>query len=302
MKNYDKLIAKSNFFIVDWLVGSVCNFNCSYCMNALHDNKHPFVDVEIAKRFVENITKKHEDKVVVFILSGGEPVLWKDLPELMRFIKQKNGEVHIISNGSKRLEWWEENTKMMDVVLLSFHWDYSDQDKIMKVAKIAVRNEVSVKVNILATKEMFDETYELAERMAHMVPGAVCEVRVIRKDHGGEMIDYTEEQVERLKERIRFGWPRYGKIYQTVYTDAGEKFTPQDAIINQKNCWKGWKCYIGIETLKVSIDGTILRGNCGVGGPLGNINGEVKFPDEPVICNQDLCGCVTDIKTTKERM
>jgi hypothetical protein len=191
---------------------------------------------------------------------------------------------------------------MMDVVLLSFHWDYSDQDKIMKVAKIAVRNEVSVKVNILATKEMFDETYELAERMAHMVPGAVCEVRVIRKDHGGEMIDYTEEQVERLKERIRFGWPRYGKIYQTVYTDAGEKFTPQDAIINQKNCWKGWKCYIGIETLKVSIDGTILRGNCRVGGPLGNINGEVKFPDEPVICNQDLCGCVTDIKTTKERM
>ena len=114
MKKYNKLITKSNFFIVDWLIGSICNFNCSYCVNELHGNQNPFVDIDVAKRFVEKITEKHKNKVIVFIISGGEPVLWNDLPELMKFIKQKNGETHLISNGSRKADWWEKNSRYME--------------------------------------------------------------------------------------------------------------------------------------------------------------------------------------------
>jgi organic radical activating enzyme len=302
MKKYDRLIANDNIFVVDWTLSSICNYKCSYCPPNLRDGKDRFPKLEDAKRLVDRIFKKFGNKKFVFILTGGEPTLWKKLPELMKYMKEINCEVRVTSNGSLPLEWWEENSKYMDMLLLSFHWEFCEQEHIMQVARIAVRNNVFTKVNILTKVDKFDESYKLAEEIAYLVPGSITEIRTIRPKMGKLLDNYSDEQLKRLKEKILFGSSKVRKKSQEVYIEQGERLKPQVCIAKRENSWKGWKCHVGLQLIKIYQDGSVFRGNCRVGGKIGDINGEINFPSEPIICSEDYCKCTTDIMTTKERV
>jgi hypothetical protein len=69
------------------------------------------------------------------------------------------------------------------------------------------------------------------------------------------------------------------------------------------NNFNGWKCDIGLESLFVHYDGTVMRGNCGVGGHIGNIIelDKIKWPVKPIICDKNICHCVADILMSKKK-
>lgn len=303
MKNYNKLVPIHNMFNVDWLLGTVCNYRCSYCWPTLHEGEYPFIDIDLAKRFVSQLTKKHPDKHFIFILSGGEPTLWKDLPGFLKFLKEHNAEINLITNGSRSISWWDKYGGLIDLAVISFHWEFANSDHIENVCRSLRQNyNTLVKVNILVKEEKFKESYDLAERLSINVPGIVVDLRPIRLNHGMYLIEYKEEHLEKLKAKSRFGNFHIKHKWQEVFTDTGERFEPHISIIKKENCWKGWKCYIGLQSLKVMYDGNIVRANCDVGEHLGNINGKFTLPDKPIICDKEFCSCVTDIRTRKEKV
>ena len=303
MKNYNKLIPLYNMFNVDWLIGTSCNYKCSYCWETLHEGEYPFVDIDLAKKFVHKLTNKHPDKHFIFILSGGEPTLWKDLPDFLKVLRDCNAEINLITNGSKSIDWWHKYGGLIDLAVISVHWEFANLDHIENVCKVLRQNyNTCVKINILVKEEKFEESYKLAERLSSNIPGIVVDLRPIRLNHGMYLIEYKDEHLAKLKEKSRFGNFHFKHKWQEVFTDTGERFEPHLSIIKKENSWKGWKCYIGMESLKVFYDGTILRGNCDAGGPIGNINGDITLPDEPIICDKELCSCVTDMRTRKEKI
>jgi len=302
MKNYNKLLSKYNFFDVDWLIGTKCNYNCSYCASYLHDGKHKFVDIKDAKRFLLQLKKEKPNEQIVFIISGGEPTLWKDLPEFMKFAKENQIEIQLVTNGSKPLQWWIDNAKYIDLFVISFHWEYADPEHIkLLCSTLREKFKSHIKVNILVKEDKFKESYDLAESL-ETIPGILIELRPLRQNHGMYLIKYTDEQMNTLKKKNRFGGFKEKHKYQIMYTDRMELFKPDIAILNKENSWKGWECNVGLENLKVLFGGEVVRGNCDIDKSLGNIHTKVKLPTEPVICNRDFCKCVTDIRTTKKRI
>jgi len=300
MKNYNKLIPKYNFFDVDWLIGTICNYNCSYCAPYLHDGKYKFIDIEVAKKFLLQLKKEKQDKKLVFIISGGEPTIWNGLPEFISLAKENNIEIQLITNGSKPIEWWETNGGNIDLLVVSFHWEFGDPKHLEQVClTLREKFKTHIKVNILLKKEKFEESYKLASKLEKNIPGIIIELRPLRQHHGMYLIDYSKEQLDRLKNKNRFGRFLEKHKYQIVYTNNNEVFKPDLSIIKKENCWKDWECYIGLENLKILFDGTVMRGNCDLGEPLGNIYTGVTLPTKPIICNRDFCKCVTDIRTTK---
>ena len=303
MKNYDKLILKYKHFNIDWLLSTICNYNCSYCAPVLHDGKHKFIDINLAKNLLIKLSEKHKDKKLIFIISGGEPTLWADLPEFMTEIKRNNAEIQLITNGSKSINWWNKFSYLIDLVVISFHWEFANPNHIENVCKtIRAKYDTYIKVNIMVMPEKFEESYILAENLYKKVPGIFIELRPLRKNQGMYLADYTNEQLEKLKEKNRFGSFHSHNEYQRMFNDRGEIFSPDIAILKKENCWKGWKCYIGLESLKIMPDGNIYRGTCETGGVIGNILNKIELPTEPIICDKDFCRCVTDIRTTKERI
>jgi hypothetical protein len=43
----------------------------------------------------------------------------------------------------------------------------------------------------------------------------------------------------------------------------------------------------------------VFRSICGVGGPIGRIDGPIEFPSDFVICDRAKCSCISDILLTK---
>lgn len=77
-----------------------CNANCSFCSSrlALHEQsaKEPAIDLQGWKDVILDAAGLGAKKVAI---SGGEPTLYKELPELIRFIKEQGLSATLNSNG-----------------------------------------------------------------------------------------------------------------------------------------------------------------------------------------------------------
>ena len=71
-----------NYIFVDWDMSSICNYDCYYCNEEIHDGKVKFPDIQVAKNVVDKINLEYKDKdYAYFNLLGGEPTAWKHLDE-----------------------------------------------------------------------------------------------------------------------------------------------------------------------------------------------------------------------------
>lgn len=86
-----------------------------------------------------------------------------------------------------------------------------------------------------------------------------------------------------------------------VYDKQGQfKDLTVDQIISLgMNRWKDWMCSAGVTHLYVGYDGDIYRGNCRVGGKLGNIYSQFDLKADWIKCTADFCGCGSDVMTPK---
>lgn len=305
MHNYSKIGSKQNTFDIDWNLGTICNYECSYCIPHLHNGKNPFVDISKAKSFVRDITDRYPDKVLNFILSGGEVTLWKHLPDLFKTIKEKeSNNIQLISNGSIPNVWWNINSRFIDALILSYHWEYADKNKLKELCRIVDQNNCNIKLIILALPDRIDMCYKLAKEFLSHVMMKV-ELRIIKKPDSSPIDEYTDDQLKLLRKNNLFGHFKHKTVSHQLVTNTGRIIDPIVEILNQTNSWKGWKCNIGLECLKIDWQGNIYRASCKdqSSSKLGNVNnGNFVFSDEPVICDKDFCFCVTDIRATKERL
>lgn len=82
---------KSPYF-VDWAITSKCNLSCRHCRRFPEGE----VSTERAKKLVAEIAELRPGWVIV---EGGEPLLRPDLFELLDLMRQRELEVHLITNG-----------------------------------------------------------------------------------------------------------------------------------------------------------------------------------------------------------
>lgn len=68
----------------------------------------------------------------------------------------------------------------------------------------------------------------------------------------------------------------------------------------RQNNFKGWMCWAGLNSVKITPDGTVFVGSCHFMGPLGNIFQEdFVLPTEPVICQKLRCTDNLDLRNPK---
>lgn len=86
------------------LTTTICNLNCEYCLNYTPYDKHPqHFPLEELKHSTD-IYFSHIDRVGLFELTGGEPMLYPHLREILEYIanhyREKIGILAFVTNGS----------------------------------------------------------------------------------------------------------------------------------------------------------------------------------------------------------
>jgi len=111
-------------FSVDWYIGKRCNFDCSYCVEYLHDYTSPHVPYENMIKLVDLIHGRHKDNVL-WSLTGGEPTIHPRFLDLCKYIKDKGSRyTSVTTNGSRTLEYHRELFKYVDGITMSFHFEF----------------------------------------------------------------------------------------------------------------------------------------------------------------------------------
>lgn len=118
-----KKLGRVNKYRYLWIdVTHNCNLRCQYCDNYIRE-KSP-LDVDRIFRNAVNAVKRYSDKDVRFNISGGEPVLYPKLQELLDIINQSSCHgVTLYSNGLKTLPNFQKEGKE-NFIHTSFHLDY----------------------------------------------------------------------------------------------------------------------------------------------------------------------------------
>lgn len=313
---YNKLdhhhIECSDWVVVNWNLGNMCNFSCSYCPSILNDGSFGWNEFHVVQRFIDSVIEHYHHKRIYFEFTGGEVTLWKDFIKCAEYIKSRGHDIGFISNGSRTLRWWEKNKTLFDHVCLSFHPEEGNADHFIDVVKIMSQHcRTHVNVMMHYDEEIWPRCVDVAERVIKNKNISIA-LQPLIIDFGEELYSYSLEQTLYIDQQ----WTNLGKKIEydkewKIYRGSMDMWDEVNGIkqnssahrfINDKtNNWKDWYCWAGIEQIVVDFDGSVMRGWCRVGGAFGNMHTpeEIQWPKRPVLCNKEMCHCNFDIMCKK---
>lgn len=206
--------------MVDWdgKVSSViflpgCNFRCPYCQNGVlifsPEELRTIPFDEIKKSLLE-----HKEWIDGVVLTGGEPTIHKDLPDLIKKIKELGFLVKLDTNGANPKMMGDLiKAKIIDYVALDFKAPLDerynkacgaevDLKKIKESIKILMNGEIDYEFRCTVVPTILDE--DEIEAMAKSIKGA--KKFVLQQFQPEHTIDekfrilepYSKEKLEKL--------------------------------------------------------------------------------------------------------
>ena len=319
---------ENNEFNIQFTVSNQCNYSCRYCPPKLNNGSTPLISTETYIRFFTDLIKDNPeimeyDKRFVG-LTGGEPTVYPGIDDLIDFFKQNNFNIGLDTNGSAKMDFWEKNLSKINMTNLSVHPRYANFKHVLEIVKLGIEKKSIVKVAVIMDVDYWDRAIEAVNFFKeNNVPtmefkGLVFKLGKKDEKNGTMRQDYynsyTEEQMNWIKNNTYHNniknLTEINPNYQTrnayvVYEDdTKEKFLGQEIITKGLNKFKNYKCDAGKSNLSIKWDGRVTGAHCGIkrltfGNLLQNSNLKIKLLKDPIICNLEKCGCISDMRIKK---
>jgi organic radical activating enzyme len=307
--------------MLTWVLNNICTNHCSYCPEEIHTGANHHYEWHHAQHFINACFSKYDS--VHCSISGGEPTVSPFFKDLINLIYDRNGSVHLTTNLVRPKHYWEDIAGKFTSISTSYHPEFMTNEEqedefIEKVQYLATQTPVTVRVMMLPT--LWDRCYAFYKKLIKNNTRCGIElVRILPNFGVGEnycTIEYSPEQEEILAttamvpgttDTYNIKGYRQGPMNSVMHFDTGTSVpldhSTQTALQNNKlTNFRNWQCNVGLESLFVHFNGDVMRGNCGVGGVVGNITRmqESGWPKEPVICHKNICHCTADVILSKK--
>lgn len=324
-----KLIEISNdledYLYITYNLTTTCNFKCSYCWPEAHDGKYRFPDIEIVSKNFSHLLSQYNKKNVRITLSGGEPTLWPELGQFVKYLHDNHKvRITINTNGSRTLRWWQEYADYFDDIQISVHNEFVDIEHTKKVLDIIYNRQITMTAaQVLMDPSNWDKSVKNVKSLVdHPTPWLV-KLMTLTKPESGEIMEYSEDQLLFLKNKIQKRPPKEyvdlmfktGKIIEDDSVNGTMRFSDgniqilniHDILKNKANRFKGWFCDIGKERLGIDPSG-FLSGNCGEQIFKNHFNlhrpdfvekFSLDTTDLEIVCGKSFCDCTSDIRVSK---
>lgn len=293
------------FKYITWTHSSTCNFNCSYCTPFLHDNKHR--GPKEYNKFIDFFNSWANNLPVILDITGGEPTLWPEFENFCNdFKKSRNTETYIsfTTNGSRSINYWKNFNANVDIIGISFHFEFADLKHTIEVIKILLEKKYNVELLLVTQPEDFEKTKEIMKKVSKLQINA--EAKIVYDNEENQISNYTDEMLKYFKDSVIRGSHTLSKMKDTnlylTYNDSKILTSVSEIKAKKENTFYNWKCFGGEHNISVRPDGTVYGAECGTWSnyPLGNIyEGNVKIPN-PIKCKQEWCNCGSDISIKKK--
>lgn len=153
-----KIESLPKYFSITWMLGSFCNYDCSYCPAYWHDTTSRPHDLNQLKTAWTNIYNKIQHLNLEYKISftGGEVTANKNFLPLVEWIRAEYPSVAMIlvtSNGSASANYYTKLAQVVESISFSTHSEFMIEeeffDKAARVNSVMIRPEKSFHVNIM---------------------------------------------------------------------------------------------------------------------------------------------------------
>jgi MoaA/NifB/PqqE/SkfB family radical SAM enzyme len=252
-----------------------------------------------------------------FCMLGGEVTHWPKFLDFIQYFKERYDCIfNLISNGSKKLSWWEKAAPYLDYVLISHHQKFSKAEHNRALLDLLYEQGVIGVTTVLMDPTEWEGCLKAIEHYKQSKHRwSIRYGELIHKE-----VNYTPAQkavIEKVRARganpLWFWW--YNKTPRTIpyITDTNgkkKKVTDNHIVLKRLNDFKGWECNVGVDWFAIKIDGTI-SGTCGNAlykdAVTFNIY-DIEFPNKfnptitPAVCTQSGCWCGFETNMPKRKI
>lgn len=146
------------YFSITWMLGSFCNYDCSYCPAYWHDTTSRPHDLNQLKTAWTNIYNKTQHLNLEYKISftGGEVTANKNFLPLVEWIRAEYPSVAMIlitTNGSASASYYIKLAQSVESISFSTHSEFMIEeeflDKAVRVSSVMIRPKKSFHVNIM---------------------------------------------------------------------------------------------------------------------------------------------------------
>lgn len=202
MEKIVKVVPVPEYFSIQWMLGSRCNYDCMYCPTELHDSVSRPHDLAAMQQVWSNIHDKTKHKRLPYKITftGGEVTSNKNFLPLIEWLRDTYQDIAMIlftTNGSASRKHYERLSQLVESISFSTHSEFMDEqeffDKVEATNKLMIRPKKSVHVNIM------DEHWN-----QHRIPlyRAWLEQRGI--SHSVNRIDYSKQTRIHIMQQGKF--------------------------------------------------------------------------------------------------
>ncbi len=194
-----------------------CNFRCHYCYNPELVKPELFTP-PIPEEEVLSFLEKRRGVLEGVVITGGEPLLQKDLPDFLKKVKDYGYSIKLDTNGSfpEKLKELIEK-KLIDFVAMDIKAPFEkyekvcgvqvDTKKIQESIKIIMNSGIDYLFRTVLIKEFLD--FKDIEIIANYIKGAKNYIlqkffasEKIISPYLLEKINFTEEEIKKFQEKV----------------------------------------------------------------------------------------------------
>ena len=144
-----------NKLMAVWWITFRCSYACGYCpycgKNSTFHKNFPKTCEKSGKEWLDALAGMPPTS---FYISGGEPFLFDDLPDIINDLPEKHAILGVVTNAFAPVDAYKRVRKKIHLNV-SFHREFAAQDAFVKKV-LALKDDFHLTVNIVATEENFD--------------------------------------------------------------------------------------------------------------------------------------------------
>jgi MoaA/NifB/PqqE/SkfB family radical SAM enzyme len=258
-----------------WYITKTCNFSCPQCaggaLKLTGDNAPEVIDMENFRNFLSKT-----NKTIRFSFTGGEPLLVKNIIEVLKEITKKNYFSMVTNLVNTRVAQLVEqiNPERSTFIAASAH---IGQLKRRGLLATFLKNAMLIKksgFNLFITEVAYPFILQKVEEYKEIFhdTGFDLDFMAFRGEWKGKKYPdaYTREEIE------IFGLEKSESLRPDIFSN------------------KGMPCIAGYNSAVIMNDGNIFP--CfQIFKKIGNIAQEISLSDRLINCPADFCGCPVNV-------
>lgn len=312
--NMKRIFNDTNRFTIDWTLNTLCTYHCSYCPSILHRGtnvlKSKLQDPEIIYNFLCKLRQQLQGRSVHIFINGGEPTISPSLETIINFCSEAQWCAYVNTNGSRSLDWWQENAKKIYKITISYHPETVIDEEIFEKVKY-ISTQTNVGVFTLMYPPFWNKAVNAYEIFKSMDNVTIAPSRVFKRENysNDESYEYTSEQINWLQENSQVIFknnnfpPPKDNYYGNTFIEIDGEISNLDEVDitnNRKNSFMNWQCNMGIDHIFIMPTGDILQSACMQAQKISSIFDFTTLSSAGTLCKTKWCMCTADILIPKQ--